>query len=70
MANDNLECISLDHDLGDEDEGTGYDVACYIEACAFQGRMKEFRVMFHTQNPVGRAKMKAAIHQAQKAWAP
>ncbi len=26
-----VDCISLDHDLGDENSLTGYDVLCYIE---------------------------------------
>lgn len=67
-ANDDLELISLDHDLGDEDEGTGYDVACHIEQCAIEGKMKEFEIRIHTQNPVGRAKMQIAIKNARRAW--
>lgn len=35
--------LSLDHDLGDDPAlGTGYDVACFVEAEAFHGRLSRF----------------------------
>lgn len=52
--------ISLDHDLG-ADVPTGYDVACWIEAANVTGRPVPTRIYVHTANPVGRARMLAAL---------
>jgi hypothetical protein len=57
-----IEVISLDHDLGDEDYGTGYDVITFIEELVhvhgWEPHM-EFRI--HSDNPVGRKNMLAGI---------
>lgn len=58
--------ISLDHDLGDEQNGTGYDVACYIEQAAYDGTLAPIEVRIHSANPVGRARMEQAIGNAKK----
>jgi hypothetical protein len=60
--------ISLDHDLG-EGNGTGYDVAKWIEEHAFLGdlpRITGLRV--HTDNPVGRQNINAALRRAYSFW--
>lgn len=53
--------ISLDHDLGDDERGTGYDVLLWIEeAVALRGfDPPEMRV--HSANSSARLKMEAAI---------
>ncbi len=53
--------ISLDHDLGDDDRGTGYDVLLWIEeAVATQGfRAPQMKV--HSANSSAREKMERAI---------
>jgi hypothetical protein len=61
-------CISLDHDLGFEWNGTGYDVAVFIEEGAHRGTLKPIRVKLHTANPVGRRRMAQAIQSAKRAW--
>jgi hypothetical protein len=61
--------ISLDHDLGMYYNGTGYDVAKFIEEGAINGTLKELGLAVHTQNPVGRKNICAALQNAKKAWA-
>jgi len=60
--------ISLDHDLGDEQNGTGYDVACFIEQAAYSGQLDPIKVKIHSANPVGRARMEQAILRAETFW--
>lgn len=61
-----VDMVSLDHDLGDEAiYGTGYVVAKAIEELAHAGKIKRrLTIAFHTQNPVGRTNMQAAIASA------
>lgn len=60
--------ISLDHDLGDVDAGTGYDVARYIEKAAFDRTLPKLEWELHTSNPVGRRRMSAALTNANEFW--
>lgn len=60
--------LSLDHDLG-TGRATGYEVACFIEEAAVRGTIPVIRRMFvHSANPVGRERMKQALHSAYKIW--
>ncbi|MBA4418355.1 MAG: hypothetical protein C0392_10670 [Syntrophus sp. (in: bacteria)] len=53
--------ISLDHDLGDDAGGTGYDVILWIEeAVATQGFVPPI-ITVHSANPSARQKMEAGI---------
>lgn len=53
--------ISLDHDLGDDDRGTGYDVLLWIEdAMRLQGFVPP-RMHVHSANPAARVRMLAAM---------
>ena len=67
--------ISLDHDLGDEENGTGYEVAKWIEAKAFAwGRGEDTGLpplewQVHSQNPVGVGNMTQALRNAERFWA-
>jgi len=61
--------ISLDHDLGAEENGTGYDVAKYILEQAFLDTIPRIRCKLHTMNPVGRENMAAALRQAMECGA-
>jgi len=64
-----VKLISLDHDLGDEAvTGTGYHVAQAIEELAHAKKLRRITVYVHTQNPVGRQNIEAAIASAQRAW--
>lgn len=60
--------ISFDHDLGSEENGTGYDVARWIEIEAFLGNMKCIKWYIHSANPVGRSNIEAAMKNANKYW--
>lgn len=53
--------LSLDHDLGDEGRGTGYDVALWIEEAVATGQFTPPRIMIHSANPPARSKMEAAV---------
>jgi hypothetical protein len=62
--------LSLDHDLGDDAKGTGYDVLTYMEERArVHYENFNFPVRLHTANPVARARMQAAlaaIHRVER----
>lgn len=64
-----VKLISLDHDLGiTEVYGTGYDVACHIEAAAFMAKIPRLEWRIHTQNTVGAKNMKMALDSADNHW--
>ncbi len=60
--------ISLDHDLGPEEAGTGYDVACFIEKSAAEGWLNKLVWNIHSQNPIGIKNMIAALKSAERFW--
>lgn len=55
--------ISLDHDLGEPECGTGYEVAAWIEEQAVTGNWRKVPgvIQCHSANPVGVANIQAAI---------
>lgn len=56
-----VEEISLDHDLGDDDRGTGYDVVLWIEEAVALRRFVPPRMTVHSANSSARIKMEAGI---------
>lgn len=61
LRNEQVEVISLDHDLGDDERGTGYDVLLWLECrVVFEG-FQPPELLLHTSNPVARDRMRAAI---------
>ena len=68
LKNNNVELISLDHDLGEEDEKTGYDVAKFIEKSAFERAIDPLEIRVHSANPVGLNNMKMCIKNAYRFW--
>ena len=53
--------LSLDHDLGDDERGTGYDVVVWIEeAVALRGFVPP-KIIVHSANTSARAKMEAGV---------
>lgn len=63
--------ISLDHDLGCDhyvEPNNGYHVAKEIERLAYEGLIPRMNVWVHTQNPVGRKDIWAALRNADKYW--
>lgn len=61
-------CVySLDHDLGDDERGTGYDVLLWIEEAV---RLRGFvppRMQVHSANPAARMRMLAGIAAIEQA---
>jgi len=61
-----VEALSLDHDLG-EGKKTGYDVLKWLEAQVFlYGFKPPKKIIIHSDNPVGRKNMEAAIESIYK----
>ncbi len=61
LKTDQVQELSLDHDLGDDDRGTGYDVIVWIEeAVALRGFVPP-RIRVHSANASARDKMIAGV---------
>ena len=59
--------LSLDHDLGDDQHGTGYDVLLWIEQeVALHHFTPPANIAVHSANPAGRKRMLAAIESIFK----
>jgi len=59
--------LSLDHDLGDDQRGTGYDVVLWIEeAVALRGFVPPREIYVHSSNTSARDKMLAGLEQIRK----
>jgi len=56
-----VEIISLDHDLGDDSIGTGYDVVLWIEEQVAMNKMVPPIIKVHSANTSARIKMLAGI---------
>ena len=63
LSNNEVESISLDHDLGDEELcGNGYQVMLWIEReVAMNDYIPPETIEFHTANPIGRLKMQQSL---------
>lgn len=53
--------LSLDHDLGDDARGTGYDVLLWIEEAVALASFAPPRITIHSANPAARVHMDAAV---------
>jgi len=53
--------LSLDHDLGDDERGTGYDVVLWIEEAVATRGFKPPVMRVHSANSSARARMEAGI---------
>jgi hypothetical protein len=62
----NVSEVSLDHDLGDDDRGTGYDVLLWIEEAVADFGWSPPKLGVHSANSPARQKMEAAIAQISK----
>lgn len=64
-----VEALSLDHDLGEEENGTGYDVVKWIESnVAYNSDVfvPPSVITVHSANPVGIKNMQAGINAIYK----
>jgi hypothetical protein len=57
--------LSLDHDLGDDARGTGYDVVLWIEEAVALRGFSAPRIFVHSANSSARLKMEAGIAAIQ-----
>jgi hypothetical protein len=53
--------VSLDHDLGDDGRGTGYDVIVWIEEAVALRDFNPPRIVVHSANSAARSRMTAGI---------
>lgn len=60
-----VEELSLDHDLGDDERGTGYDVVVWIEEAVFLRGFKPPKITVHSANSSAREKMLAGIRSIE-----
>ena len=58
--------LSLDHDLGDDEQGTGYDVVLWIEEAVATGGFVLPRMVVHSANAPARAKMEAGLERIRE----
>lgn len=58
--------ISLDHDLGDDERGTGYDVVLWIEEAVVLHGFVPPTISVHSANSSARAKMQAGIEAIER----
>jgi hypothetical protein len=58
--------ISLDHDLGDDQRGTGYDVVLWIEEAVVLRGFTPPKMTVHSANSSARLKMEAGITAIQR----
>jgi hypothetical protein len=61
-----VEELSLDHDLGDDQHGTGYDVLLWLEEAVAMRSFQPPLVRVHSANVSARLKMEAAITAIQR----
>jgi hypothetical protein len=60
--------LSLDHDLGDDERGTGYDVVLWLEeAVMTRGFAAPAHMAVHSANSSARLKMEAGLRQIRRA---
>jgi hypothetical protein len=62
--------LSLDHDLGDDTRGTGYDALTEIEKMIHDGRLAQLpEITIHSANSSARQKMELAVAAIKRQWA-
>jgi hypothetical protein len=60
-----VEELGLDHDLRDDERGTGYDVVVWIEEAVFLRGFKPPKITVHSANSSAREKMLAGIRSIE-----
>ncbi len=68
LSNEPITEVSFDHDLGEDCNGTGYDVAKWIEEASFFSTIPKLIWQIHSANPVGRRNIELAMLNADKFW--
>ncbi len=63
----NVEALSLDHDLGDDNRGTGYHVILWLEEqVALHGFDPPASIEVHSDNGPGRDRMLAGVRSIRR----
>lgn len=60
-----VEELSLDHDLGDDERGTGYDVVLWVEEAVALRGFSPPRMSVHSANSSARQKMESGIRSIE-----
>ncbi len=68
LATGDVEEISLDHDLGDDARGTGYDVILWIEEAVALREFRPPKMAVHSANSSARLKMLAGIAAIERKY--
>ena len=58
--------ISLDHDLGNDERGTGYDVILWIEEAVATRGFSPPRITVHSANSSARKKMELGVESIER----
>jgi len=58
--------LSLDHDLGDDERGTGYDVVLWVEEAVATRGFAPPRIVVHSANSSARQKMELGIQSIER----
>lgn len=58
--------VSLDHDLGDDERGTGYDVVLWIEEAVATRNFVPPTIKVHSANSSARLKMELGISNIER----
>lgn len=58
--------LSLDHDLGDDERGTGYDVLHWLEEQVIMRGFRPPSIKVHSANPPARIRMMNAIASIER----
>ncbi len=58
--------LSLDHDLGDDEHGTGYDVLLWIEEEVMFNKFVLPSINIHSANPAARRRMEEALRSIMR----
>lgn len=58
--------LSLDHDLGEDDVGTGYDVLLWVEEQVVLHGFRPPQISLHTANISARRKMELAVQKIRE----
>ena len=66
LETDEVTDLSLDHDLGDDERGTGNDVVLWLEEAVALRGFRPPRMSVHSANASARLKMQAGIAQIER----
>lgn len=61
LKSGNVVELSLDHDLGDDAHGTGYDVVAWVEEAVATSDFEPPQMHVHSANPAARERMLKGI---------